>query len=1495
MLSVNPLGIVDDTPAVIAPPPVAAAAAPANANTADKTFYENLITRGTVNDSGFEWSEDGFIIRLHVGGRNLTGELDVSGLTNLRELYCYNNQLSSLNAQGLTNLQALDCDCNQLSSLNVQGLTNLRYLDCYGNQLSSLNVQGLTNLQELYCDGNQLSSLNVQGLTNLQWLDCDDNQLSSLYVQGLTNLQYLDCYGNQLSSLNVQGLTNLQSLHCAVNQLSSLNVQGLTNLQSLACYDNQLSSLNVQGLTNLRFLYCHDNQLSSLNVQGLTNLQYLACHDNDMQTLYLSMPVDNFYSIDYTDGNPNIEVIVGESQPEPQDPVDLSDKFTLAVVEESVVTGKAIKLQLTCNDLASIAGQYATLNIESLQVQQILADGSIFSDTITKAQLDEGGKFPTVIDLKGTFANGILWESDYYRCKDPGTLEFTLNCTLSESGISGSVEVGGPVTGLSIAPPVANGENAPVAMAKYESITSKNFTVKIDDLTILRDNSQDTDGGEYIVSKFDPTTKTFTATFRATDNYSDYRVAYWYVVPVFTKKVILGKATGTISIDVSVNRTYKFKIYGRSTDFPYGYVLLDTVTVFTGKEAKSNGSAYPLTSAFAAAGAAETAPVAVTNEQVVKTGEAELANALQIAATVEVPESGVYHVRGFLFGQDGETVVASVSKDSLSLNAGSANALTFDFDGKDILRSGIDGPYIFGIEVWVEDESAVMCDYAIYATAEYDHAAFEGTAATLTGTYSDTGVDLDSDGKFDKLTVNVGVNAIRAGNYNVTVYLKDGNGKFAGYGSTTAALTSGLHDVAVNFNALLLTSGGQWVVDWIQISDADSGDVFDVLNDTYTTKAYVAAQFTNPGAVFTGGNSVQKQGNLVFTLPVAVATAGDYTLSATLHDGSNNVIRQVEKTYNLTANSTALTYEVLAADIVAGNFNGPYKLSNIILRNENSDIVSTFAPIVSEAYTWQDFVAPPTAPATPEGLAASDVTKDSLTLSWTAVDGVTYTLQQYNGTGWNTIANPNAAGTTVNGLTANTPYQFRLKATKDSLDSDYATVTVTTLADTPPITPTAPATPTDFIAGTITETMVALSWTAVDGASYVVQYKEGTDGAWGSTNVAINGTTAMVTSLKAGTTYYFQVKAVNAGVESPVAVTNATTTDATKQQPPNNVKVDVTDGKETKSATVTWTAPAGADAKTAYVIEYWDVTNPSKVKKVTVKAKKGAALTDTISKDLALKSGVEYGFKVSVKGASEAIETGTLRTYAVVPTATLATLKAKDFPADFVSQNSVAVHVKNYLSATHSIGKAGKDVAVDTLTVTYTWGKTKDDKKANLKTVTLTYNLETKEWVADSAAVTFNKDGIIVVKGLDNGLSAMTKYTVTVKFSQETGNKATSVKATSKVLSTTKTNWLKVENVKVTGTDSSRTVVWDAVKEYGGTVPKETPTYTVKLWNGSKAVKKVKVSGKPELSLTTSSLLKLIDKYPNLTVTVTTNADKTHVAGTDSESVKVVSTPAPVV
>ena len=130
--------------------------------------------------------------------------IDLDGIgqfTNLKELLCSNNKLTSLPDLPYT-LEELSCSYNKLTSLPDLPDT-LEELSCSDNELTSLPDLPDTLLR-LYCPNNQLTSLpDLSSLVNLRSLFCYDNKLTSLPDLPDT-LQILWCHNNQLPYYNLE-------------------------------------------------------------------------------------------------------------------------------------------------------------------------------------------------------------------------------------------------------------------------------------------------------------------------------------------------------------------------------------------------------------------------------------------------------------------------------------------------------------------------------------------------------------------------------------------------------------------------------------------------------------------------------------------------------------------------------------------------------------------------------------------------------------------------------------------------------------------------------------------------------------------------------------------------------------------------------------------------------------------------------------------------------------------------------------------------------------------------------------------------------------------------------------------------------------------------------------------------------------------------------------------------------------------------------------------
>ena len=161
----------------------------------------------------------------------------------------------------------------------------------------------------------------------------------------------------------------------------------------------------------------------------------------------------------------------------------------------------------------------------------------------------------------------------------------------------------------------------------------------------------------------------------------------------------------------------------------------------------------------------------------------------------------------------------------------------------------------------------------------------------------------------------------------------------------------------------------------------------------------------------------------------------------------------------------------------------------------------------------------------PRNLAVSDITARTATVTWEAPTTGTPTGYQYQympeGGSWNTLATTTETSANLTNLTPDTDYTFRVMATYDEGNSNYAETNFTTLPSCLP--------PTTLTATNITTTQATLSWTPGDEESnWLLQY--GTDNTFAAntyTEVEVNTDPETdLSPLDPGTEYYARVKAV---------------------------------------------------------------------------------------------------------------------------------------------------------------------------------------------------------------------------------------------------------------------------------------------------------------------------------------------------------------------------------
>ncbi len=211
-----------------------------------------------------------------------------------------------------------------------------------------------------------------------------------------------------------------------------------------------------------------------------------------------------------------------------------------------------------------------------------------------------------------------------------------------------------------------------------------------------------------------------------------------------------------------------------------------------------------------------------------------------------------------------------------------------------------------------------------------------------------------------------------------------------------------------------------------------------------------------------------------------------------------------------------------------------------------------------------------TVPAAPASLTATAISSTQINLAWPDVSGETgFKIERKTGSG-GTYAQIATVGSNVTsygdtGLTPSTTYFYRVRATNAIGDSPYSPEASTTTLVSPP---SAPASLTATVASS---SQINLSWPDVTTETgFKIERKTGAGGTYAQiATTGANVTTYNNTGLSSSTTYYYRVRATNAGGDSPYSPeANATTSSS----PPAFRSAS---SAGTSSATLTINKPTG--------------------------------------------------------------------------------------------------------------------------------------------------------------------------------------------------------------------------------------------------------------------------------------------------------------------------------
>ena len=151
-------------------------------------------------------------------------------------------------------------DSNGDEKLDDEEIANVKYIFAPSKTISSLKgIEYFTELKELDCGNNQLTSLDVSKNTKLVKLICSKNALTSLNTSHNPLLKKLDIYNNKITSIDVSQNTELETLYIGRNPIETLNVINNVKLMELQSELNNLTSIDLSNNSPSMTLYMANN------------------------------------------------------------------------------------------------------------------------------------------------------------------------------------------------------------------------------------------------------------------------------------------------------------------------------------------------------------------------------------------------------------------------------------------------------------------------------------------------------------------------------------------------------------------------------------------------------------------------------------------------------------------------------------------------------------------------------------------------------------------------------------------------------------------------------------------------------------------------------------------------------------------------------------------------------------------------------------------------------------------------------------------------------------------------------------------------------------------------------------------------------------------------------------------------------------------------------------------------------------------------------------
>lgn len=236
------------------------------------------------------------------------------------------------------------------------------------------------------------------------------------------------------------------------------------------------------------------------------------------------------------------------------------------------------------------------------------------------------------------------------------------------------------------------------------------------------------------------------------------------------------------------------------------------------------------------------------------------------------------------------------------------------------------------------------------------------------GSFNDYGRDLDNNGLYDELRIDIGVDIDVAGKYCFSGNLEDATGNLIQFSSIENELFAGTHTVTLVFDGAKIycnqQNGSFKLVDLTLTEIHDDGLLLvDILKSAYETKEYQFNLFERPDIILSGQNDdygIDTNNNGLFdilhvNLGLDLRYSDNYHWSAKLFDKNGKELDIGAQSGYLNAGSAVISLEFDGEKIGKNGVDGPYFVKDLLVYGSGGANIVAVNAAQTNAYLFTQF------------------------------------------------------------------------------------------------------------------------------------------------------------------------------------------------------------------------------------------------------------------------------------------------------------------------------------------------------------------------------------------------------------------------------------------------------------------------------------------------------------------------------------------------------------